>query len=236
MKRLPVIVFFFIALCALCSGAQSYHRANRLIAADVNRALTMTLRSQSAARIDADTLQAYRNHISIDAVRDTATIALCTVSRNGQTQTKLVAEARCSFATVLLLSDQRTSAALLTIALLWLLASTLWMRRHNSLTADGLAYGGLVFQPAKGRFIGEDGRVVRLSPMQQELLEMFFLADDHLVAKQAICDRLWPKKPDASDTLYTLVRRMKTIIASQSSLRIESDRGRSYRLVDSRLD
>ena len=51
-----------------------------------------------------------------------------------------------------------------------------------------------------------------------------------VVGKQEICDRLWPKKPDASDTLYTLVRRIKPIIEAHSSLKIESDRGKSYSL------
>lgn len=36
------------------------------------------------------------------------------------------------------------------------------------------------------------------------------------------------QKPDASDTLYTLIRRIKPIIEAHSSLKIESDRGKSY--------
>ena len=51
-----------------------------------------------------------------------------------------------------------------------------------------------------------------------------------VVGKQEICDQLWPKKPDASDTLYTLIRRIKPIIEVHSSLKIESDRGKSYSL------
>lgn len=40
------------------------------------------------------------------------------------------------------------------------------------------------------------------------------------------------KKPDASDTLYTLVRRIKPIIEQHGNLHIESDRGRAYVLKD----
>ena len=51
-----------------------------------------------------------------------------------------------------------------------------------------------------------------------------------VVGKQEICDRLWPKKPDANDTLYTLIKRIKPIIEAHSTLKIESDRGKSYSL------
>ena len=46
-----------------------------------------------------------------------------------------------------------------------------------------------------------------------------------------ICDALWPKKPDAHETLYTLVRRLKPVIEQQSDLKIVSDRSKAYRLV-----
>lgn len=66
--------------------------------------------------------------------------------------------------------------------------------------------------------------------MQHTLLEMFMTKENHTLTKQEICDALWPKKPDASDTLYTLIRRIKPIIEEYSNLRIESDRGKSYTL------
>ena len=66
--------------------------------------------------------------------------------------------------------------------------------------------------------------------MQQQLMEMFFHNDSHLLTKTEICDALWPKKDDANDTLYTLIRRLKPIIEEYSDLMIESDRGRAYEL------
>lgn len=74
------------------------------------------------------------------------------------------------------------------------------------------------------------GDQIHLTPMQHALLEMFMTSDTHTLSKQEICNRLWPKKPDASDTLYTLIRRIKPIIEAHSSLKIESDRGKSYSL------
>ena len=46
-----------------------------------------------------------------------------------------------------------------------------------------------------------------------------------------ICDALWPKKPDASDTLYTLIKRLKPIVEQHSGLKVESDRSKAYRLT-----
>ncbi len=66
--------------------------------------------------------------------------------------------------------------------------------------------------------------------MQQQLMEMFFRNESHQLTKAEICDALWPKKDDANDTLYTMIRRLKPIIEEHSDLMIESDRGRAYKL------
>ena len=66
--------------------------------------------------------------------------------------------------------------------------------------------------------------------MQQQLMELFFRAPGHTLSKTEICDTLWPKKEDASETLYTLVRRLKPIIEQHSDLKIEVERGRAYEL------
>ena len=66
--------------------------------------------------------------------------------------------------------------------------------------------------------------------MQHQLMELFFLSPTHSLTKAEICDALWPKKPDATDTLYTLIRRLKPVIEQHSDLKIEADRGRAYEL------
>jgi len=50
------------------------------------------------------------------------------------------------------------------------------------------------------------------------------------LSKAEICDALWPKKEDASETLCTLIRRLKPIIEEHSYFKIESDRSKSYGL------
>ena len=102
------------------------------------------------------------------------------------------------------------------------------MYQHRRLSALGL-YGGLSLQD--GRFVNAKGCEVKLTPMQQQLMEMLWQSPSHQLSKAEICDALWPKKPDASETLYTLIRRLKPIIEEHSDLKIESDRGKSYGLT-----
>ena len=71
----------------------------------------------------------------------------------------------------------------------------------------------------------------KFTPMQHQLMQLFFNNTHHQLSKQEICDALWPKKPDASETLYTLIRRIKPVIEQNSNLMIESERGKSYRLI-----
>ena len=72
--------------------------------------------------------------------------------------------------------------------------------------------------------------MVKLTPMQHALLLMFFQTPRHQLTKQHICEALWPKKPDASDTLYTLIKRIKPVLETEGRLKVTSERGRDYRL------
>jgi DNA-binding response OmpR family regulator len=67
--------------------------------------------------------------------------------------------------------------------------------------------------------------------MQQQLMEMLWQSPTRQLSKTEICDALWPKKEDASETLYTLIRRLKPIIEQHSDLKIKVDRGKSYGLT-----
>lgn len=229
MKKLLIIINLFIMASALSSGICSYRVAENMIEKDVNNALSMTLAEMPCDVVSADTIRCYRNYLTIAELKNTACIAIRTVNRKGRHETELVAEANCGFVTIFMLSDQRASGAILFFGILWMIGS-LWYIRcvKPELLVQGLSYGGIVF--ANDKFLTTSGEQIRLTPMQHSLLEMFMKSEDHSLSKQEICDRLWPKKPDASDTLYTLIRRIKPIIEAHSSLKIESDRGRSYSL------
>ena len=229
MKILPYIGFCFLMLCALCTGINSYNRTKGMIAQDVNSALEQVLAKMPDNVVTKDTIRCYRNCLTIAELKDTAGIAIRTVRRDGRLETKLVAEANCSFATTFMMSDQKASGSILLVGMLWLLGSLWYVRRNRpELIVQGLAYGGIVYNNDK--FMTQSGEQIHLTPMQHSLLKMFITADTHTLSKQEICDRLWPKKPDANDTLYTLIRRIKPILETHSTLKIESDRGKSYSL------
>ena len=121
------------------------------------------------------------------------------------------------------------------LALVWSLCC-LYLDKKQKEPRECLVFGGLTYSDTQGQFLSSTGEPVRLTPMQQQLMEMFFCTPSHQLTKTEICDALWPKKPDASDTLYTLIKRLRTVLEANSNLKIESDRGRSYRLTHKDLD
>ena len=229
MKKLPILIFLFLMVCAFSSSMCSYRSASDRIETDINNALELTLAEMQCDVVSADTIRCYRNYLTIAELKDTACIAMRTVRRGERQETEMVAEANCDFMTVFMLSDQRASGGLLLVGILWIMGSLWYMRRFKpELLIEGMKYGGLVY--ANEKFMTTKGEQIRLTPMQHTLLEMFMNSEDHSLSKQEICDRLWPKKPDACDTLYTLIKRIKPIIEEHSNLKIESDRGKSYTL------
>lgn len=179
-------------LCALSSSINSYRRTEYMIAQDVNQALEQVLAKMPDNVVTTDTIRCYRNCLTIAELKDTAGIAMRTVRRDGHLETKLVAEANCSFATTFMMSDQKASGSLLMVGMLWLLGSLWYVKRKKpELIAQGLSYGGIVFDNDK--FMTQSGEHIHLTPMQHSLLEMFMTADMHTLSKQEICDRLWPK-------------------------------------------
>ena len=195
----------------------SYKATEVLVTADMNQALAKALEEQQSDVISADTIQVFNSHLQIEGLRGNAVLAV-------DTKKGFRPRPQVSTATILSLSDQRPSMILWSMALLWGLFG---LYQHRRLSVLGL-YGGLALQ--EGRFVNAKGSEVKLTPMQQQLMEMLWQSPSHQLSKAEICDALWPKKPDASETLYTLIRRLKPIIEEQSDLKIESDRGKSYSL------
>ncbi|MBR5102197.1 MAG: helix-turn-helix domain-containing protein [Muribaculaceae bacterium] len=229
MKKLPFVIFVFIMLCAFYSSVGSYKSTENRITRDVNNALRLTLAEMPTDVINADTIRCYRSHLTISELKDTACIAMTSVRRAGRQETQMVAQANCDVMTILMLSDQRASVALLFAGILWMMSSLWYIRRFKpEMFAKGLSFGGIIF--ANDKFITAKGKPIHFTPMQHSLMEMFMKTESHSLSKQEICDRLWPKKPDASDTLYTLIKRVKPILEANSNLKIESDRGKCYTL------
>ena len=223
-----VLLALIIVSSLTCFG--SYRLTSQIVNEDMDRALALTLKQQHSNVISQDTIRTFNSHLQIAELRGKATLA---VDTRGQ---KFKAYAHCSEATIFSLSDQRPATILCVLTGLW--AIFIWYRRHCSVasgplaivTPNGNTYGGLTYSEEGGHFFAADGKQVKLTPMQHHLMEMFFHTPSHSLTKTEICDALWPKKPDASETLYTLIKRIKPVIEQHSDLKIESDRSKAYRL------
>lgn len=77
-----------------------------------------------------------------------------------------------------------------------------------------------------------DVSALTLTPMQEQLLQLFLQSPERTLSKDRICSALWPKKDNPDDTFYTFISRMKSALAKQSTLKIENKRGGGYVLYD----
>ena len=230
-QQYSVGVLFVLLIASFCTSLHSYKMTDDRVNQDMSQALALTMAEQQRDIISEDTIRTFNSHLQLEQLRGKATIAVDT------RQKRFTCYAQCSAATVFSLSDQRPASVLWSVAMLWAMFC-LYQRRRSLMPLPAetcAAYGGLTYSDKDDQFLSATGEPVHLTPMQQQLLQMFFQAPSHRLTKTAICDALWPKKPDANDTLYTLIRRLRPIIEAHSSLRIESDRGRSYQLTDSNI-
>ena len=216
-QRHAVVVLLALIMVSSLVSLTSYQATERLVTEDLNQALAKALEKQQSDVISADTIQVFNSHLQIERLRGNAILAV-------DTKKGFRPHPQVSTATILSLSDQRPSMILWSMVLLW---GLFCLYQHRRLSALGL-YGGLALQD--GRFINAKGCEVKLTPMQQQLMEMLWQSPTHQLSKAEICNALWPKKPDANETLYTLIRRLKPIIEEHSDLKIESDRGKAYGL------
>ena len=224
-QKHAVIVLFALIMVSALTSFGSYKATDRLVTSDMDQALALTMAEQQSDVISQDTIRSFNSHLQIAELRGKATLA---VEARGR---QFRAYAHCSEATIFSLSDQRPAALLWVLTGLW--AMLVWYRRQQSAvlpTVSVCRFGGLTYQESEGRFYAADGEAVPLTPMQHHLMEMFFLSPTHTLTKSDICEALWPKKPDASETLYTLIRRLKPVV-ERHSLKIESDRGKAYMLL-----
>lgn len=224
-QRYAVIVLFALIIASSLTSLGSYSSTSRLVNEDMDRALALTLKEQQSNVISQDTIRTFNKHLQIAELRGKATLA---VDTRGQ---KFKAYAHCSEATIFSLSDQRPATILWALTSFW--AMLMWYRHRQTLVVtitNRNAFGGLTYSEEDGRFYAADGSQVQLTPMQHQLMEMFFHSPSHSLTKTEICNALWPKKPDASETLYTLIRRLKPVVEQHSDLKIESDRSKTYSL------
>ncbi len=263
-----LLVLAVLVISTVATSLSSYHRTQRDIECDLDRALAITLHENRDQWLTPDTIQDYRSHLSIDFLKETSLLCYVVDDRltsnsqgtKGSTRQQLTSKtmtlnshavrgyANCSFADVFGLSDQRLPLSLAILSALWFVAFTWHYRRQH--TDEGIealcvaladntnvcaervthTVGVLSYLNDDDCFYNSaNQQIVRFTPMQHKLMRMFFASKLHQLSKQDICASLWPKKPDASETLYSLIRRIKPIVES-NHLTIESERGMAYRL------
>ena len=129
------VVLFALIIASGTTSLRSYRATEQLIENDMNQALTSALAQQQSNVITQDTIQTFNSHLQIAELRGKAIIAVDTKGR------QFKAYARCSEATVFSLSDQRPTAILWTLTLLWA-AFCVYRRRQDVMQLAGiLEYG-----------------------------------------------------------------------------------------------
>ena len=243
MKRSHALIVLFMLLApCLYTSWSSYNDTRNYLMLDMDQALEKTLAHQTSIEISPDTIYTYLANLQVPELREHSYIyyamddrrdSLCgKVVRwsNGEEDCEFRTYASCSFATILSLSDQRWSMMWLMLSLLWAIGSFFYLRRQPQLGVIRMGNISMIGD----RFYGNDQQPIHFTGMQEQLMKMFFESEQHRLSKQAICDALWPKKPDASDTLYTLIKRLKPVIEEQGGLQITNERGKEYFLEEKR--
>ena len=229
MKKLPILLFILLCLTAMATSFGSYHKAERNIENDLKQALAKTINEKGMETMRQDSIRAYRSiartegemmtiavgdetlrrHLRNPQLGEMAFITYTVRCERGGWKVTFDTEAKCSAVMIWSLSDQRLSAWLAVMALLSLALSFRGRRQLRPITMDSFS-------------------ATHLTPMQRQLMEMFVASGSHRLSKHEICDALWPKKDDASETLYALISRLKRELDKTSSFDIISDRGRAY--------
>ena len=229
MKKLPILIFILLCLSAMATSCGSYRKAERNIENDLKQALAKTINEKGMETMRQDSIRAYRSiartegemmtiavgdetlrrHLRNPQLGEMAFITYTVRCERGGWKVTLDTEAKCSAVMIWSLSDQRLSAWLAVMALLSLALSFRGRRQLRPITMDSFS-------------------ATHLTPMQRQLMEMFVASGSHRLSKHEICDALWPKKDDASETLYALISRLKRELDKTSSFDIISDRGRAY--------
>ena len=229
MKKLPILIFLLLCLTAMVTSCGSYRKAERNIENDLKQALAKTINEKGMETMRQDSIRAYqsiartegemmtiavgdetlRRHLRNPQLGEMAFITYTVRCERGGWKVTFDTEAKCSAVMIWSLSDQRLSAWLSVMALLSLALSFRGRRQSQPITMDSFS-------------------ATHLTPMQRQLMEMFVASGSHRLSKHEICDALWPKKDDASETLYALISRLKRELDKTSSFDIISDRGRAY--------
>lgn len=259
--RYLIIVPALLLLASIGVGFSNYQETKKEMCQDLTCALQQFALDESQQLLLLDTLSSlhhngvltlndvessFNDQLTILPLKDTSHVSVCLLRKDDQNPFKeeafvcsdtllwhsaqqessdaviaLKAYANPSLCAVLGHSDQRLPLAGIILCLL-MLSGMAWKAR---MPGNNMEMMVMPSQPSK--------REMHLTPMQEQLMDMFTAAPDHILSKETICAALWPKKEHPENTLYTFISRLKVTLKDQSGMDIVNIRGKEYQLVDS---
>lgn len=230
---------------SLSLGYVNYKVAKENIIEDVNQALAKTVLREKPDRITADTLRVFKANLQISQLKEMSYLSLCTEEPSkilfcSDTVCFMAEDERlyiraypnCSKATIFSISEQTLPSVLLAISVLWGMLSMFYLpRKENSIsTCQTVVFGNLFFSVSSGQFYDEQKEAIYFTPMQLSLMQLLMTAENNRLSVDEICHNLWPGKENARESLYTLVRRLKPIVESNSNVKVVAEKGGYYAL------
>jgi hypothetical protein len=243
----------FIAL-----GVSHYHEAKEAMRQDLTHALRQYVMHSSQSQLLAaspnwlrqgvvftfnNAGDHFKTHLTISSLKDTSHVSMCLLHQDGEAsfteQASLCSDtllwsvspttdnsdviafkayANPTVCSVLGHSDQRLPLTGIIFCSL-VLSAMAWRMRMT--TGDAMPSVTTAVTPKEE---------IHLTPMQEQLMEMFYSAPGHILSKETICAALWPKKDNPDTTLYTFICRLKSTLKAQSDMDIVNKRGKEYQL------
>ncbi len=257
--RYLTLLPLLLLVVSITIGIDNYQDTKEEMRRDLTHALRQFVMDQPQQQLLLDTLSMlhsarvltlndmedrFRTGLSIQPLKDTSHVAVCLMrdddgdlfceraqvcsdtllwtasqSEHEKAIIALKAFANPSVCSIFAHSDQRFPLTGLTLCLLMLCG----MAYRKKATGHKME---MAVCPPSTR------QVLRLTPMQERLMELFATAPDHTLSKEVICAALWPKKDSPENTLYTFICRLKKTLKDQTNLDIVNKRGREYQLTE----
>ena len=264
MKNLRYMVIFPLLMIAVSviTGWRCYDKARTEMAEDLNQALQRTAVADVKVEDMLDSLscmqgspmltfngnhQGFANFLRIPSLRDTAHVSYSLVHVQREGYGVETPHARICSDTIMLAGCAVEGKDVVLAVRAYANPSVASVFAHAGMEWSMFSFLAgllmLVFMLANRRLfnVAVTPSSIRtdltLTPMQEQLMNMFLESPNHTLTKEEICSALWPKKDNPDDTLYTFISRMKSSLARQSSsYRIENKRGREYFLTDEKGD
>ena len=246
-------IFLLLVVPSFVISGINYMNTKEHIRNDLNQALAKTILKEDVNKVTSDTNRIYRDFLSTKELKDCSYLAHCPLNDKSSALCSdtmvctihervigLRAYANCDTAAIFGMSDQRIPSLLSVLAAAWGIMSLVFFRhmqkQHPVETTSStppvisIATEELPQSIEKQTILQIAGKPLHLTPMQHQLMSLFLTKSDYLVSTAEICETLWPKKDNAKETLYTLIRRLKPILKEQANIKIVSEKGGYYRL------